>query len=41
VSPETRSDGGRFWKIFALSVVGAIVLITVLVLLLSSTLEAG
>jgi hypothetical protein len=37
VSPE--SDGGRFWKIFALSVVGAIVLIIVLVYLASQTLE--
>jgi FtsH-binding integral membrane protein len=39
VSAETRSDGGRFWKIFALSVVGVIVLIVVLVYLASQTLE--
>jgi hypothetical protein len=41
VSAETGSSGSRFWKIFAVSVVGAIVLIVVLVAVLSSTLEAG
>lgn len=33
--------GDRFWKVFALSVVGALVLIVVLVIVLSSTLEAA
>jgi uncharacterized membrane protein len=40
VSAET-GRGDRFWKVFALSVVGALVVIVVLGVVLSSTLEAG
>ena len=40
MSAET-GRGGRFWKVFALSVVAALVVIVVLVLVLSSTLEAS